>query len=330
MNWKQEDKPIELYTKGVELFDSLDEVQAWVLSSILKHGEEAYPRGMHTLELYPVAFGLTSARRRCITNPQRRWSLPLAIGEFCWHVSGSNKVDFIEYYAKRWKEFADDGFTVSGSCYGFKIFAAEKGEVSQWNRVLKLLRDDLYSRRAVLIFSDASNSVDAYSKDVACASSLQFLVRSGKLHVFAHMRSNDAILGLPYDVFLFTMLQELMAVELELKLGTYFHTATSLHLYERHIDLAKRVIENEVSEIFEMPPLSGQEQLSTFLAVEKRIRLGERLTSISEARSLNHYWYDLLSVLDWFRVKKEKGDQDGAYDTDPASPDIQQYSKILK
>ena len=44
---------------------------------------------------------------------------------------------------------------------------------------------------------------------------MQFFVRSGALHAITHMRSNDIILGSPYDIFFFTMLQEMMAVALE-------------------------------------------------------------------------------------------------------------------
>src|SRR6266581_1097123 len=88
---------------NAEAFDSLDEVQSWVLSILLTEGRPAQPRGLNTLEVVSAAFTLRYPRRRCITNPQRRWSIPYALGEFCWHVSASNELSFIEYYAKQWK-----------------------------------------------------------------------------------------------------------------------------------------------------------------------------------------------------------------------------------
>ena len=91
----------------VPTFESLDEVQSWVLSSLLARGNAVTSRGMPTLELFPGSFALAHPRRRCITNPERRWNLPLAIGESCWHAMGSNDLRFIEYYAPRWKEFTD-------------------------------------------------------------------------------------------------------------------------------------------------------------------------------------------------------------------------------
>lgn len=112
-------------------FDSLDQVQSWILTSLLKQGSPVTSRGMPTLELYPVAFAIRSPRRRCITNPERRWSLPLALGEFCWHATGSNELGFIEYYALRWREFAD-GVAIIGSCYGHNIFHGKNEQPSQW------------------------------------------------------------------------------------------------------------------------------------------------------------------------------------------------------
>jgi len=60
------------------------------------------------------------------------------------------------------------------------------------------------------------------------------VVRDNKLHLVATMRSNDAWLGLPYDIFCFTTLQRIIAVELGLELGTYVHQAGSEHIYAKN------------------------------------------------------------------------------------------------
>jgi thymidylate synthase len=105
------------------------------------------------------------------------------------------------------------------------------------------------------------------------------------------MRSNDLVWGLPYDVFFFTMLQELLAQKLGLDLGVYIHGAGSLHLYERHTALARRVLsEAQPSSVpmEEMKPLSG---IHNFLAAERAIRVGGTWPS------LPRYWADLANVL---------------------------------
>jgi thymidylate synthase len=288
----------------IPTFSTMDHAQLWIFASILSHGEEAWPRGIKTLELYPVAFSLTRPRSRCITNPPRRWSLPLAIGEFCWHVSGSDEIDFISYYAPRWRDYSEDGATIRGSCYGHKLFV--QSPESQWDRLTKLLRVDPATRRAMVSFSQLGEVLNAEVKDVACASSLQFMLRAGRLHAFAHMRSNDAVWGLPYDVFLFTMLQELLASQLGVGLGNYYHFAASMHLYERHFALARKIAENDFASSFEMPPVREVGELPKFLAFESCIRSGVPLSELPESRHLNLYWRQLLAVLDWHRTAQRQ------------------------
>jgi thymidylate synthase len=283
-------------------FESLDEIQTWVLSSLLREGSPVTSRGMPTLEVFPVSFSLTHPRRRCITNPERRWNLPLAIGEFCWHTTGSNDLRFIEYYAPRWKEFTD-GIEIIGSCYGHHIFGRKDGQPSQWARLVRLLRAERHSRRAVLQLFEPQTGLDAETKDAPCTCTIQFLVRNDQLHAIVYMRSNDAIWGLPYDIFLFTMLQELLALELGTELGSYFHLVGSLHLYKRHFELAKRIVSCESSFPHEMPPMREHQQLASFLALEQKVRAGMPVDA--EMVALDPYWSGLLDVLKWNSQKKQ-------------------------
>src|SRR4051812_30584654 len=121
-------------------FSSIDEVQRWAIALALGHGLEVAPRGLLTLEVIGGSFVLLEPRARCLTIPERRWSLPLAIGEFCWHLAGADDADTLAYYAPRWREFSDDGSTIRGSCYGQRIFGSVDGQKSQWERLVELLR----------------------------------------------------------------------------------------------------------------------------------------------------------------------------------------------
>ena len=58
---------------------------------------------------------------------------------------------------------------------------------------------------------DAKDLLNFQHKDIPCTVSLQFLIRENKLHLFVNMRSNDVFLGLPHDIFCFTMIQEIIA-----------------------------------------------------------------------------------------------------------------------
>jgi len=55
------------------------------------------------------------------------------------------------------------------------------------------------------------------------------------------MRSNDAWLGLPYDVFCFTTLQKIVAAALGIECDWYQHQVGSMHLYGRNVRKTRNV-----------------------------------------------------------------------------------------
>ena len=275
-------------------FLSIDEVQRWAFSSLLTDGVSIAPRGMQTLEITPFGFTLINPRQRCVSAPERRWSLRLALGELSWHLSASDNAEFISYYAPRWREFSDDGHIIAGSAYGKTIFENGSRGASQWNSVLDLLRCDPGTRRAVLKFYSCGEEDILHSKDVSCTSTLQFLVGEGELSAHVCMRSNDAVWGLPYDVFFFTVLQEYMAFLLGVPIGQYHHTVGSFHIYDRHFELARRVLDAPSPPPFEMPPFSAPEEIPAFLHAERSLRLRK---SAVQSPVLGPYWSDFLKVL---------------------------------
>jgi thymidylate synthase len=290
-------------------FHTINEAQIEILEMILQRGREVSPRGVRTLEIPFVNFSIESPRARLLTIPGRRWSLPMAVGELCWHLSGSDTASEMAYYAKRWMTFADERGRIEGSCYGRTIFGAQNahGE-NQWHAVTNLLKADSDTRRAVLFMNVAPSRLALRVPDVACASSLQFLLREGRLDAIVTMRSNDAILGFPYDVFFFSMLQELMACQLGVELGRYYHSAGSMHIYERHIDLAKGMIgATELGDAGTisptMPTMVAIEEAGCLVQAEKILRESERSYQVNE---LSSYWGDLVRVLIWYRRHRDK------------------------
>jgi thymidylate synthase len=281
-------------------FQSIDEAQLGVFDRLLTSGRPASPRSMATLECEAVSFAILDPRRRCVLNPARKWSLPLALGETCWHLSGSTAAKDLAYYAPIWDSFADDEGQIRGSCYGSKIFV---GNPSPWDLIIRLLQTDSSTRRAILYFNNELAHFDSSCQDAACAQSIQFLLRQGKLDAVVCMRSNDAVWGLPYDVFLFTFIQELLSVRLGVELGTYFHFAASLHMYERHFELAREVLKFPRPLDFSMAPICNIEALDDFLACERNLRSHDA----DSIPALGSYWQDLLSVLRLLRQSREIG-----------------------
>lgn len=166
--------------------------------------------------------------RGIVQSDIRKMPMRYAVGEFLWYLSGNPTLKAIQNYTSAWNRMSDDGWSVNSN-YGWCI--KSKYDFDQWAYVKDLLIKDINTRQAVLHIKTADNNP---SKDVNCTVCIQFLARDGKLHATTYMRSNDIWMGFPYDVFSFTAMQCLMAMELGLGIGTYTHIAGSLHLYERN------------------------------------------------------------------------------------------------
>ena len=72
--------------------------------------------------------------------------------------------------------------------------------------------------------------------DTPCTYAIQFTIVDNKLNMCVTMRSNDLWYGFCNDQYCFSMLQQLVARELSVPVGTYFHFAHNLHLYNNIIE----------------------------------------------------------------------------------------------
>jgi thymidylate synthase len=275
-------------------FDTMDQALLGILARLLGSGSAISPRGLATRELLSDSFRLANPRARRIALPSRGWKESLAVGELCWHLSKSDSVDVISYYAPVWAQFSEDGERISSSCYGKRIFG---GAVpSQWDRARDALANDPASRRAVLTLVDTETDPTA-AKDVSCITSIQFLLRGGRLHCITSMRSCDAIWGLCYDVYLCTMLQELMAAQLGVSLGWYDHVMGSLHIYEQFVPMAEQILTDGLTAVAEpMPPMEALNALPMFLAAESALRRNQAGAG-ALIEQLPAYWRTLAEPL---------------------------------
>jgi thymidylate synthase len=214
---------------------------AWlkVMSLLASQGKESAPRGKRIKELKSLTVKIENPKKRILTLPIRKISLPFAFGELVWYLSGRNDLAMMEYYSKMMASFSDDGKTLN-SAYGYRIFGKHPLlPFDQWANVVSILRLDPDSRQAVIHLHTPNNMK---TKDEVCTLSLQFMIREGKLDMYTTMRSNDIVWGFTYDVFSFTTFQELMANELDVEVGEYYHTANSMHVYEKDFELLNDVL----------------------------------------------------------------------------------------
>ena len=228
---------------------TLDDVMRCALEELLRRGEPVSPTKGACRELRGVLLEITNPRAR-LSRSETRGKAFSCLGEFCWYLSGANDLEFIEYYIPKYRDFAED--EILFGAYGPRLLDM-RGVTNQLENIILLLQRKPSSRQAVVQLFDAEDIVEEH-KDVPCTSTIQFLLRSNRLEIITSMRSNDVYLGLPHDVFSFTMIQELVARRLGAELGTYRHIVGSLHLYDRDNEAVSRYL----NEGLRWPRLFGQ------------------------------------------------------------------------
>ena len=295
---------------GPAEYQCADDLMQDVIKCLLHSPDRFHASKGDGTELLGASFRLANPRAR-LSRSEMRGKIFSALGELFWCLSGSNKVEFIEHYLSKYGENSDDGGDTIHGAYGPRIFG--QNELDQVRNVVNLLKDEKYhdSRRAIIQIFAASDLRKHY-RDVPCTCTLQALLRHGRLNLIVYMRSNDAYLGLPHDIFVFTMLQELIARALQADIGFYQHMVGHLHLYDKDIPQAQAYLSEDVLSILPMLPMPNEDPLPLLpdlLRAEAAIRADPCCILQSEFGS---YWGDIIRLL---RVYSENHHQFEGYKT---------------
>lgn len=245
----------------VQTFDTIDELFLDAGAELLKEGVS--PSNSRDGEVFGELTGYTARladpTANMLFNPIRKWSPHYAAAEMLWFLSGEVSIHRILPYAPQYKRFSnpmmvpvtEDGRetfpelgarlemrdAAPGAAYGWR-WSRLVGDETQMNTIIRMLKATPETRQAVICHWDTPydllNAAKGSLNTIPCTVCLNFLVRDGHLNMSAYMRSNDLWLGLPYDIFSFTCLQQFVAAICGFKLGWYQHHAMSLHVYSRN------------------------------------------------------------------------------------------------
>ena len=148
-------------------------------------------------------------------------------------MSGDNNIRKLgELYGKVpeiWKRMADD-YNLVNSNYGYQWQRED-----QLTKVVSMLKSNPKTRQAAISIYDAKEHA-RYKHDTPCTYAIQFTILDNKLNMCVTMRSNDLWYGFCNDQYCFSQLQIMVADKLNIPVGTYYHFAHNLHLYNNIIE----------------------------------------------------------------------------------------------
>ena len=197
--------------------------------------EEGVDTKLGTKAIYNCGFYIENPSERIITTPWRKWSAKYAEREWEWYLSKNRSVEDIKKYAPIW-DCMHGGDNIVNSNYGWQW-----SRNGQLDKIIEQLKAHRYTRQAWISIYDGKEK-DDYAFDTPCTIAIGFhvdTVDDTKLNMTVIMRSNDLVFGFCNDQYCFSMLQQMVCERLDLKMGTYYHFAHDMHIYERHFNMKK-------------------------------------------------------------------------------------------
>lgn len=301
--------------------DGLDDVLMELYQALLKEGAPNSSTTGNSVELLGVTLRMAKPRARVSRSATRARPFS-ALGELLWYLAGSDEANFVSAYIPFYGREGKP--PIVNGAYGPRIMA--RHGFNQLEAVMEMMKRKDGSRRTVIQLYEAQDLLT--DDDVPCTTTLQFHRRGGVLHMSVTMRSNDAYLGLPHDVFCFTMIQELVAAELCLDLGEYIHMVGSMHLYDGDKARAQCYIKEGFQRAAEMPPIPRAkpfDRVEELLNFETRVRANAAVDPDAELGDA--YWADLGRLIQIVFASRE---DDQAINDISASMQDQFYHSFIE
>ncbi len=172
----------------------------------------------------------------------RKTAFKSCIDELLWiWQKKSNNIHELNSHV--WDSWADETGSI-GKAYGYQLRQKHiypEGEFDQVDRVLYDLKHNPQSRR---IMTNLYNFQDLHEMGLyPCAYSMTFNVTGDTLNGILNQRSNDMLTANNWNVCQYAILLMMLAQVSGLKAGTLVHVIADAHIYDRHIEMVKEIIQ---------------------------------------------------------------------------------------
>jgi len=230
-----------------------DEIYRQNCRDILDHGvwdtdREVRPRWedgtpAHTIKKFGVVNRYSLAEEFPVMTLRRTY-YKSCIDELLWiWQKKSNRVSELRSHV--WDAWADENGTI-GKAYGYQLGVKHQyaeGMFDQVDRVLYDLKHNPASRR---ILTNIYNFEDLHAMGLyPCAYSMTFNVSGSTLNAILNQRSQDMLAANNWNVVQYAVLVHMMAQVSGLKPGELVHVVADCHIYDRHVPLVEKMLQNE-------------------------------------------------------------------------------------
>ncbi len=168
------------------------------------------------------------------------------IYELLWFLRGDTNIRYLkDHQVHIWDEWANASGDL-GRIYGaqWRDWRTPEGRsIDQIDSVVSEIQNNPDSRRLV-VSSWNVGELDRMSL-APCHALFQFYVQDGELSCQLYQRSADLFLGVPFNIASYSLLTLMIAQVCGLRPGEFIHTFGDLHLYQNHLEQARRQLQRK-------------------------------------------------------------------------------------
>ena len=176
-----------------------------------------------------IGFTILNPLENEINTSWRGWKKDYADFEWDWYLSADPDATEIAKKASIWYRCMDRHGKVNSN-YGWQW-----SKSGQLDYVIDQLRKDKETRRASISIYNGNDRYN-FENDTPCTYAINFQIIDEKLNMTVLMRSNDLWFGFCNDQYCFSRLQEMVSKELSIEVGSYYHFADNIHLYNKFLN----------------------------------------------------------------------------------------------
>lgn len=192
-----------------------------------------------------------------LTTKKLHWKS--IVHELLWFLSGETNVRYLqENGVSIWDEWATEAGEL-GPLYGFqwRSWPTKDGAaIDQIQALIDGIKSNPNSRRHIVCAwnveylplesaTPQDNVRHGRMALAACHTLFQFYVADGKLSCMLMARSQDYLLGTPFNIASYALLTHMVAQQCELEVGEFIWTGGDVHLYLNHLEQVKLQLSRE-------------------------------------------------------------------------------------
>lgn len=183
--------------------------------------------------------------------------------EFEWFINGETNIKRLQDAGvKIWDAWADENGDL-GPVYGHQLRNFNSQGIDQLNNVISQITRNPDSRRHVISLWNPCQ-IDEMRLP-PCYLYFQFFVEKDRLNMFALQRSGDLLLGIPYDVALFSQLLLYVASSTGYNPGILDLKIVDAHVYSNQVEAVEYYLNLPIYDLPTYSYLGGELEINNYV-----------------------------------------------------------------